>query len=605
MCGINGIFRKDKDLCVRIKNMNNSLIHRGPDSEGVFINEKVGIAFGHRRLSVIDLVDRSLQPMKSNSGRWIITYNGEIYNYLDLKAKTSYAYKTASDTEVILAYIEQYGLKEFLKNSNGMFAFALYDTIERTVYLCRDRLGIKPLYYYLDEKGMIFSSEIKGVLHSGLVEAILDEESIDDYLAYRYVREPYTFFKNIWQVPAGTVIQVNMNFCKEKKNYWEFPTEFNFDKEYNEKEIIEHFYEQLRMSVTRRMISDVPLGTYLSGGIDSSLLTAIVADSTEKSLHTFTIGFKELNEFRYSDMVSERYHTEHHKIVVNGEEYLKSMQYVMEYKDAPLGVPNEVMLAIMSKELKKNVTVVISGEGADELLGGYGRIFRSPFEYRNHIKDMDFYHYFIDKYEYVPRNIRNSVLNVSIGRRETFDSRIQREFYGRSNEQNVFSFFHRYHIKGLLQRLDTTTMIASVEARVPFLDHNLIEYTYKHVPYDLKLRWNSDADQIKARNLWADEFSEVCDSPKYLLKKVAKDFLPLDIIERKKMGFPVPLSRWGEKLQKRLRERLDEAFWMNRDAINILENQCGNYGNRNQMLWMFLSLQMFLDTYFTRKWTYN
>lgn len=605
MCGINGILKRTRDLSVRIENMNQSLVHRGPDSEGVFIDMEHGVALGHRRLSIIDVAERSIQPMISNSERWVITYNGEIYNYLDLKCKTSYPYKTNSDTEVILANIECYGVKDFLEKSNGMFAFAVYDKLKKELFLCRDRMGIKPLYYYLDENQMVFSSEVKGILHSGLVEAVLDEDSIDDYLGYRYVREPYTFFKNIYQVPAGSFIRIDMDFKLEVNYYWKIPTAFNLDQNYNEKKIKCDFLERLEKATVKRMVSDVSLGTYLSGGVDSGILTAIVSNNMKEQLHTFTAGFQELNEFEYSDLVSEQYCTRNHKTTISAEEYFQNMQDLILYKDAPLGVPNEIALALMSKELKKYITVVISGEGADELLGGYGKIYRSPFEYLGHEEEMDFYDFFIKKYEYVPRKMRDTFLDVSIKRRKEFDLMIKQSFCGKRNEQNVFMFFHKYHIKGLLQRLDTTTMLASVEARVPYLDHELIKYSYEEVPYELKLRWKNEEAMSNARGMTADLFSEIYDTPKYLLKEVARDFIPQKVIERRKMGFPVPLGQWDMELKKMLLERsTDECFWIKDGAIEDLINGCTGYSNGSQLLWMFLNLQIFYDTYFNKKWTY-
>lgn len=604
MCGINGILKKGEDISARIVKMNQALKHRGPDSEGKYVDVDSGIAFGHRRLSVIDPAERSSQPMLSNSGRWILIYNGELYNYLDLKAQTPYFYKTDSDTEVVLAYIECYGIEEFLKKSNGMFAFAIYDRKKAELFLCRDRLGIKPLYYYADKETVVFSSEIKGILHSGLTDAILDEDSIDDYLAYRYVREPYTFFKNIYQVPAGSYIQISMNYKIRLEYYWNIPVQFNMDEKYDEKIIKREFCELLKKSVSKRMISDVPLGTYLSGGVDSSLLTAMAARNTQKQIHTFSVGFPDLNEFLYSDLVSEQYHTRNHKIIVSAKEYWENMQSVIAYKDAPLGVPNEVLLALMSKELKKDITVVISGEGADELLGGYGRLYRSPFEYYSNKTEAGFYHYFINKYEYVPRDIRDKFLNIPTKRREQFDFENDQAFRENKNEKNVFTFFHKYHIKGLLQRLDTTTMLASVEARVPFLDHELIEYTYERVPYELKLHWNRIENKLKAKSLSPAEFSELYDTPKYLLKEVAKGYLPQEVIQRKKVGFTVPLDQWTEELKKRMDESVSDSFWINRKEKDKLADQCATHPKGSQMLWMFINMQMFFDEYFTRKWTY-
>ncbi len=606
MCGINGIVGKKKitDIQRRIGNMNASLFHRGPDAGNMVIVEENHVALGHRRLSIIDLNERSNQPMVSNSKKWVLVYNGEIYNYKELKKETVYHYTTESDTEVILAFLEEYGIEELLKRCNGMFAFAAYNVKEHSIYICRDRMGIKPIYYYIDDECMVFSSEIKGILRSGLVEAVLDEESVDDYLGYRYVREPFTFFKNIKQVESGTFIKINERLECEVKRYWDIPTEFNMDDTYDEDRICREFKEKLEEAVLKRTLADVPVGTYLSGGVDSSVLTAIVAQNTNKELNTYTIGFDELNEFQYSDMVAEKYQTRHHKIKITQADYADELEKVISYKDAPLGVPNEIPLAIMSKELKKDITVVLSGEGADELLGGYGRIFRAPFEYESGAEMMPFYNFFIDKYEYVPRKIRDQFLNVSRRRRGVYDDKIRQVFERNSNEYNIFYFFHKYHVKGLLQRVDTTTMLASVEARVPFLDHELIEYSYKNVPYAMKLRWNSVSAMEAARARSAKEYSEEYDTPKYLLRKVARDYIPEEVITRKKVGFPVPLNQWNAYILQTAEKELKKATWLKKDTVDSLIQQCQKSGIGNQLIWMFLNVQIFVDMYFNKEWRY-
>lgn len=291
-----------------------------------------------------------------------------------------------------------------------MFSIAIYDIQNHSLYLCRDRLGIKPLYFYFNGSTLVFSSEIKGILNSGLVRAELDLAAIDDYLGYRYVREPFTFFQDIRQVQSGTFISLNSNFELTETRYWDIPQDFNLSKKYDEKTIAAEFKHELESAVLRQTIADVSLGSYLSGGIDSSLLTALIASHSNQRINTYTIGFEKFNEFKYSDEVSERYSTCHHKIIVDHNDYINSIKDVIPYKDAPLGVPNEVLLAKMSYVLKKDITVVLSGEGADELMGGYGRIFRSPFDYQNSNNATTFYKYFINKYEYVPRYIRNEVL---------------------------------------------------------------------------------------------------------------------------------------------------------------------------------------------------
>lgn len=608
MCGINGIFSSVpvSDIYNRIDKMNKSIIHRGPDAGDIQVSNDLRNALGHRRLSIIDINPRSTQPMYSNDNKLVVCFNGEIYNFKELKNRTDYQYKTTSDTEVVLAYSQQFGVEQFLKDSNGMFSIAVYDIANHNLYLCRDRLGIKPLYFYFNGSLLVFSSEIKGILNSGLVRAELDVASIDDYLGYRYVREPFSFFKDIHQVQAGTFISLTDNFKLSETRYWDIPQDFNMSDRYDEKTIAAEFKHELESAVLGQSIADVSIGTYLSGGVDSSLLTALVASHSKSKLNTYTIGFKDFNEFNYSDEVARRYSTSHHKILVNHDDYMNSIKDVISYKDAPLGVPNEVLLAKMSYQLKKDITVVLSGEGADELMGGYGRIFRSPFDYENHYENEKntFYEYFINKYEYVPRYIRNAVLFNKNERRCLFDEEISKNFKTNCNEYNVFSFFHKYHVKGLLQRVDTTTMLASVEARVPFLDHRLIEFVYTKIPYQLKLFWKNSKSEQEARSLQSSEYSEVLDIPKYLLRKISYDYLPKDIIERKKVGFPVPLQAWSEELINLVREKLKKETWFNYSKIDYLIDRCNQEKIGNQILWMFLNLSVFIDLYFEKEWRF-
>jgi asparagine synthase (glutamine-hydrolysing) len=606
MCGLNGIFSSNKinKINMRIENMNNAISHRGPDDTSYKIISD-NLVLGHRRLSIIDTSSRANQPMVSNSGRWTIVFNGEIYNYRKLKQGLNYEFKTSSDTEVILAYVEEYGVEEFLSASNGMFSIALYDEVEKEIFLARDRLGIKPLYYFMDREKIVFSSEVKGVLSSGLVEARFNEDAIDEYLGYRYIREPNTFFEGILQLEAGSYISIDSNFQTTIKSFWDLPTEFNMNKSYDEEEITREFESKLRESIERRLVADVPLGTYLSGGVDSSLISAITSDLLGKQINTYTIGFPEMNEFEYADLVAKKYDTEHHEIEINTDDYFDTMNEVIAYKDAPLGVPNEIPLALMSRVLKEKITVVLSGEGADELLGGYGRIFRSPFDYENQDeKSLNFYDYFISKYEYVPRELRDKYLRTKGNIRSEFDVKLRYEFKNRSNEENVFKFFHKYHVKGLLQRVDITTMLASVEARVPFLDHELVEYSYKNIPYDLKLKWKSKSLQEESKKMSSDAYSEKNDVPKYLLRKIGYKYLPKEIIERKKVGFPVPLNDWMASLERIAKDILSDAYWLKVDQIDELLEESKENTRAGQIIWMFINIEIFRKKYFLKDWRY-
>ena len=609
MCGINGIMSSQKidRLKDRVHSMNESIIHRGPDCEGLeIISSHIG--FGHRRLSIIDLDSRSNQPMFSNSRNTCIVFNGEIFNFHEIKKElnSDYQFKTESDTEVLLAGFELKGLNWLLERINGMFSIAFYLVKENKLILIRDRFGIKPLYYSIAHETIVFSSEIKGILHSGLIDAVFNEVAIDDYLANRYVREPYTFFENIYQVMSASYVEFKDGQILKNETYWHLP-KMNFDKKFNEEKLIAKTEEQVKIAFERWFLSDVKVGTYLSGGVDSSLTTAILSNYKNEEINTYTIGFDKegYNEFEYARIVAENYNTKHHEIELSKSEYESHWVDLIKYKDAPLAVPNEIPLAVMSTFLKKDITVVISGEGADELFGGYGRIYRSAFDYLNHFKtQISFYDYFISEYEYVPRNLRDKYLNTAADLREEFDLKIKTDFNNYNNFENIFRFFHTYHVKGLLNRVDMTTMQTSVEARPPFMDHELIEYVYTQIPYDLKLKWLDEESENKAKSLLAKDYSEKLDSPKYILKEVARKFLSSEIIDRKKVGFPVPLTEWMPDLKIRALDLLQNAKWLNEGVLEELLNDIEktNSSRTGQIVWMFMNVELFRQEYFNKNW---
>lgn len=604
MCGITGVLCKDPRMNIleRVKRMNLSIAHRGKDSDGVSEVIKNRVCMGHRRLSIIDPSEAGFQPKLSKSKRWVLVYNGEIYNFKEIRKHLLTNKVLNSDTEVIIFSIEQYGIDWLLSKANGMFAIGIYDKWQNKLHLIRDRIGIKPLYYYYDKEVFIFGSEIKAILHSGLIEPEFNEDAIDEYLANRYTRAPFTFFKNILQVLPAEHLIIDLNLKINKSIYWKLPRQFNIETSYNEEELTNKFEYEIIKSIKYRLISDVPLGTYLSGGVDSSLITAITANNTPHSLNTYTIGFKELNEFNYAKHVSNKYNTKHKEIIINQKDYYNQWESLIRIKDSPLGVPNEIPLAIMSSVLKRNISVVLSGEGADELMGGYGRIFRSAFDFNNHKIAGTFYNYFINNYEYVSRNMRNQFLRASQKYRIYFDEKISSDFSKLNNSENIFRFFHNYHIQGLLQRVDMATMQATVEARVPFLDHNLIEFVYKEIPYELKLKWLNNKSKTQARKLYSSEYSEELDVPKYLLRKVANKYLPVEIIKRKKVGFPVPLSDWFNFFDNKAMEILQDTDWLKKGVVKSLIQNCKNDIRSGQILWMFINIELFRKAYFTKTW---
>ena len=332
MCGFNGIFGNDisgLNSSKRIKKMNDSIIHRGPDAAGQYSSENISL--GHRRLSIIDLDKRSNQPMISDD--YIIVFNGEIFNYKNLKKEIGGIYKTDSDTEVIIKCVASKGIDWFLENANGMFAFALFNFKTKTLYLCRDRFGIKPLFYSITGDKLIFSSEIKGILSSGLVEAKFNYSKIEEYLSYRQVFEPNTFFKNIFQVESANYLEFDIHLNERKINYWSLPNTFNSD-EFDENQLTINLRNKLIESVNLWAISDVNIGAFLSGGLDSSLTSAILSQR-HKNLMTYTIGFeeKDYNEFYYADLVSKHISSKHTQLNENVNSYHSKWDELIYFKD--------------------------------------------------------------------------------------------------------------------------------------------------------------------------------------------------------------------------------------------------------------------------------
>jgi asparagine synthase (glutamine-hydrolysing) len=438
--------------------------------------------------------------------------------------------------------------------------------------------------------------------------------------------------------PAHYIKIKNENI--EFVEYWSF---VNFFKQQKEDRGEEYYIKKLReilgSSVKYRMISDVPFGAFLSGGVDSSVVTAIMAMNSEEPVKTFTIGFEEegYNEFEYAKIIADKYNTEHREIILSGVNYIKTMEKLIEYKDAPLSVPNEVPLYLMSKELKKYITVVLSGEGADEIFGGYGRIFRSPYDYyriknidsleitdeekrelsKNIIKKYSKVYFenelehFFNIYSYTSFEDKQNLLDASLDLNE-----IEQRFYdkfleyfdelkGESYYNKMMYAFEKVHIVGLLHRVDMTTMATSVEARVPFVDHRLVEFAFT-VPVKYKLKWKDDKAKEQAKLIMSDKISEVYDTPKYLLKKAYEDIIPKEVLYRKKMGFPVPLNDWfgghlndyaksillSEKARKRGIYNVDNIEkWLSSDRLSK------DHGFAMK-IWMLVNLELFINKYF-------
>jgi len=644
MCGILGQINLrqhqsfDKQLFKKALNLQ---MHRGPDDVGVYENDRV--IFGHRRLSILDLDSHAKQPMISKCGNYIVVFNGEIYNYKEIRdelMKKNYTFKTTGDTEVLLNSFIEYGINSIQKFI-GMFAFSIYNKLTDEIYIVRDRLGVKPLYYFYNEDKFIFSSEIKSILELSDIKRELNIEAVSSYCSFRYPILNDTFFKNIYSLPPAHYIKISKNNI-EIIEYWNVADKFKEQQnDKGEEYYINKLREILESSVKYRMISDVPFGSFLSGGVDSSIITAIMAKNSLEPIKTFTIGFEEegFNEFKYAKIIAEKYQTNHKEIILSGKDYIYTMEKLIGYKDAPLSVPNEVSLYLMSKELRKYIKVVLSGEGADEIFGGYGRIFRSPYDLER-IKNIDnlnftnsekkeFLNNFLKKY--LVKNFSNEIdhfLNIysytSLEDKKCLLSpdidleKIEKLFIDKfmnyfdeiqddSYYNKLMYTFEKVHLVGLLHRVDVATMAASVEARVPFVDHRLVEFAFT-IPLKYKLKWKSENDKENVKTLMSNKISENFDIPKYILKKSYEHMIPKEILYRKKMGFPVPLNKWfGGSFNSYAKEILLSKKAKERGIYNIKNIE--KWLNSNKLstdhsfamkIWMLINLEIFNKKYFEK-----
>jgi len=615
--------------------------HRGPDDSDIYMEDT--FIFGHRRLSIIDLDSHAKQPMVSKCGNYILVFNGEIYNYNEIKdelLEKGYGFTTSSDTEVLLyAYIE-YGI-DCIEKFIGMFAFAIQDKVNNLTYIVRDRLGIKPLYYTSQDDKFIFSSEIKSILELDKKEREINNNAVSSYFSFRYPILNDTFFNDISSLAPAHYIKISNNEMKTIE-YWNVAEKFKEQKnDKGEEYYIKELRNILESSIKYRMISDVPFGAFLSGGVDSSVITAIMAKNSSEPIKTFTIGFEEegFNEFEYAKIVADKHKTKHREIVLSGEDYIETMENLISYKDAPLSVPNEVPLYLMSKELKKYITVVLSGEGADEIFGGYGRIFRSPYDLERlenldkldlSVDEKDEFiralikkygvdtfsneiEHFMNVYSYTSLSDKKELLSSDINL-EKIENLFIDKFMSYFNELEADPYynklmyaFEKIHVVGLLHRADMTTMATSVEARVPFVDHRVVEFAFS-IPLKYKLKWNSEKDKEKAKFLMSDKISEVYDTPKYILKKAYEDILPKEILYRKKMGFPVPLNNWfGGQFNEYAKKILLSAEAQSRNLYNIenikewLDSDKLSTDHSFAMkIWMLINLELFNKKYFNK-----
>jgi len=626
VCGINGFTFRDESLAEK---MNELLVHRGPDSGGLFSDDN--ITLGHRRLKIIDLTERAAQPMSDTEKKVWIVFNGEIYNFRELRKELEcrgYEFMSNSDTEIIIYAYKEWGY-ECVKRFNGMWAFAIYDSDSKKIFLSRDRVGKKPLYYCQRGEHIIFSSEIRPLfVHD--IEKTLNKKAVSSYLSYRYVLGEETMFKGIYKLlPAHNMIfDIKKGVTESVWEYWDVEKK---SIRIGEVDAINGVERLLKDSISFRQISDVPIGSINSGGLDSSIITAMMASINKKPIRTFTVKFLEkgYDETPFARMLANHCNTPHKEIIVDTGNFLEAMKDYAKNKDEPIGVPNEIALYMLFREIKKSVTVVLSGEGADEIFAGYSRLFRSPYDYRRlkRLEKMDLSVYkrkynslykkyqgrffkeevdhFMFLYNYFPDQEKNFILKEEA--KKDFRLLFKRCFDTIKGpyEKRISYFFLKLHLPLLLAKLDNSSMRSAVEGRTPFLDYRLVNMVF-NLPFKLKTPWKSESDRKEAETKNCDEIAENLDISKYILKRVGESYIPHTIIERKKQGFPLPLQKWFKtdflKEAKKLLFSEDSKIGMVADMKNLnkwvkkgIESADDNFG---QKLWMLVSLELWLREWF-------
>lgn len=633
MCGVFGTVSPGplRDPGFLLDALTDRLQHRGPDGRGNYRDANAYL--GHRRLAVIDR-QVGQQPMRSACGRYVISYNGEIYNFRQIRDRLrhrNHVFRTECDTEVVLQAFAEWGI-DCVGQLNGIFAFAVWDREQRELWLVRDRLGVKPLYYTFLEGRILFASEMKALTaHPGFARTA-NLEALSSYLTFRTVVGSATVFDGISSLPAGTCLHYN-NGTVDLHRYWDVPCPAE-RPDLGEKYYLTRTAELLRAAVARQMVSDVPVGAYLSGGVDSSLLVALMREVTQEPPKTYSIGFdvNGYDEGDYAKRASLHIGTDHRHFVLNLEDYTDALEDLVRHRDQPLSIPHEVALFQLSKQLKQDVTVCLSGEGADELFGGYGRVQGSPFDFArlrlfqklpapiknlaaSMVRDPDLkarlsisdeLAHFFHVYNWWSFDDKQALFSADARAEIGGDRALKQQFqeaFSRFDDctahDRIFYVFEKMHLVNLLGRLDVQSMAASVEARVPFTDHELVEFV-SAIPVQYKIRWNSRFDMLRALFYKNAASSERFDTTKYLLRRLADEKLPPSIARRKKLGFPVPLDTWfGASLkshaaaillddQTRRRGLFDSAH------IERLLKDCGQsaYDTHGKKIWMLMNIEL-------------
>lgn len=561
--------------------MNDTLQHRGPDDKGVEIYPAGGgyrLGMAHRRLAILDLSPRGHQPMVSADGRAVIVFNGEIYNFKEIRRElTDYPFHSDSDTEVILAAYLKWGI-HCVERFNGMFAFGLYDRQEESLYLVRDRIGKKPLYYWKNNGGLVFASELKPIMNCPGFQGKVRQELLCRYLTEGYLTSPDTIFEGVYQLKPGSILKVKQTEVKEWK-YWDILERYECLKDTmagSVEEAEERLDEILNRAVKRRMISDVPLGTFLSGGYDSSLITAIAQANSSKPVKTFSIGFHEpeRNEAVYAKRVASYLGTDHRELYLTENDLFAMVEDLTDYYDEPFADSSQIPSMLVAGLARKEVTVALSGDGGDEFFCGYNNyqmlrrmqkldsLGKLTYDFCQlaGIRQMGMLQRLPHKvqivaanrhpqYKVQPFDLLQSQMAAGLLKSQQWDYRFPEEKrYSENNWQirRMLLDMETYLPGDILVKVDRASMKYSLETRCPILDKEVMEYSFT-LPHEFKME---------------------AGNKKRILKQLAYRYIPKELLERPKVGFSVPLKKWLRgSLQKQLLDYTSTEFLREQDIF--------------------------------------
>lgn len=589
MCGISGRINFDKREITKyqLSQMTSKIAHRGPNSTGYYISKKRNVGFGHNRLAIIDLSKKGNQPM-SYLDRYIIVFNGEIYNFQEQRKNLEglgYKFNSNSDTEVILALYSKYKEK-CLDHLRGMFALAIYDSHEETLFIARDRVGKKPFKYFMNENCFIFASELKAIITQKEIKAEPDYVAIQKYFLYGYVPSPLTGFVGIKKLEPGHYIKIDIK-RKNFKNikYWEPNFEEKLDL--SDKEWSNKILDTLEESTKIRMISDVPIGAFLSGGVDSSAVVAMMALNSKENIKTFTIKYenKRWSEEKYARIIAKKYHTDHTEILAKPTDIRSLPEIAYQYEE-PFSDNSALVSMMVCREARKHVIVTLNGDGGDENFAGY------PNRYMRLKRDVD-YNFIINLVNKFPFSTGVAKIDKYIKKSkdpiyqkfasynrifDTGDYKLERKafekFEGKDLKDAGLKFDLKYFLPDLLlTKMDIASMASSLETRSPLLDHNMIELGCR-IPFDLKVK-NGES--------------------KYIFKKALEKIVPKENLYRPKMGFTISLEDW---FKGDLSKYFDKTVLNKKTAINNFIDLEKINLDTNTKKWNLLMLELWFKNYF-------